>query len=73
MIDTCYDGEACEKNWNEGSRTLEKLNEVSFLLNDLAVYLDSHPADERAVGWFDAYSAERKELLEMFEKQNFRG
>lgn len=53
----------------ENKERLEKLNEVSFMLNDLAVYLDSHPSDERAAGWFDAYNAERKELLEVFEER----
>lgn len=52
---------------------LERLNEVSFMLNDLAVYLDRNPSDVQAAGWFETYSSTRKELLEDFEKENWRG
>ena len=52
---------------------LEKINEVSFLLNDLAVYLDRNPSDSQAAGWFDACSITREELLKMYEKENWKG
>lgn len=52
---------------------LEKLNEVSFMLNDLAVYLERNPSDEQAAGWFDTYSIRRKEILEILEKENWKG
>lgn len=51
---------------------LEELNEVSLLLNDLGVYLDKNPSDERAACWFDAYSVTREELLKELEKENWR-
>ncbi|MCI8274237.1 MAG: hypothetical protein HFI66_01240 [Lachnospiraceae bacterium] len=56
---------------NGGAR-LEELNEVSLLLNDLAVYLDKNPSDERAAGWFDTYSVTREELLKELEKEVWR-
>ncbi len=47
---------------------LEQINEVSFMLNDLSLYLDTHPTDKEALGWFGKYSAERKNLLKKFEE-----
>ncbi|MCI8551226.1 MAG: hypothetical protein HFI68_11690 [Lachnospiraceae bacterium] len=55
------------KNIHEDEAKLERLNEISYMLNDLSFYMDTHPADGRAVDWFDEYNAERKELLEAFE------
>ncbi len=52
---------------------LENMNEVSLLLNDLAVYLEKHPSDRQAAEWFDSCSIARKELLDVFEKEAWRG
>lgn len=51
---------------------LENLNEVSLMLNDLAVYLERHPADEQAAGWFEAYQVTREEMLKELEKEIWR-
>ena len=55
------------------NHALEKINEVSYLLNDLAVYLDRNPSDSQAADWFDAYSLTREELLKKYEKEKWRG
>ena len=45
-----------------------QINEVSFAINDLNLYLDTHPTDEQALGLFDQYHQERKNLLKQFEE-----
>ena len=47
-------GECPMKQMKENEE-LKRLNEVSFMLNDLAVYLDEHPSDGRAAEWFEVY------------------
>ena len=56
----------------DNEKKLEDLNGVSMLLNDLAVYLDKNPSDERAAHWFDTYSVTREEMLTEFEKELWR-
>lgn len=48
---------------------LNQINEISFMLTDLSLYLDTHPDDKEALGWFGKYSAERKKLLKKFEEE----
>lgn len=48
---------------------LQKINEVSFAVNDLNLYLDTHPTDEKALSLFEKHSQERKALLQEYEKQ----
>ena len=49
---------------------LGEINEVSFAVNDLHLYLDTHPCDERALMLCRKMVKERKELLEKYA-QNF--
>ncbi|MCI8504879.1 MAG: hypothetical protein HFI67_01655 [Lachnospiraceae bacterium] len=53
----------------DNNTKLENLNEVSLMLNDLAVYLDRHPSDEQAAGWFETYHVTREEMLKELEKE----
>ncbi|MDR0964665.1 MAG: spore coat protein CotJB [Clostridium sp.] len=45
---------------------MDKLNEVSFALSELSLYLDTHPTDETALELFRDYREERKILLLQF-------
>lgn len=45
-----------------------KINQVSFGINDLTLYLDTHPTDNEALTLFEQYHKERKELLKQFEE-----
>lgn len=47
---------------------LKEINEISFALDDLTLYLDTHPADSQALDEFSLKQAKRKELLETFAK-----
>ena len=42
---------------------LQQINEVSFAVNDMLLYLDTHPDDERALAFFTEVSDRRNQLL----------
>lgn len=48
---------------------LKQINEVSFTINDLTLYLDTHPQDGNALDAFTQAMAERKQLLDNFAKE----
>ena len=41
---------------------LQKINETSFLLDDLRLYLDTHPSDSQALAFYRAHEEERLRL-----------
>lgn len=41
---------------------LSQISQISFFLDDLALYLDTHETDTNAIGLFTKYSKKRKEL-----------
>lgn len=48
---------------------LKQISEVSFVVNDLNLYLDTHPLDTNALNQFDAMLKQRKDLLEQYAQQ----
>lgn len=47
---------------------LKEVSEVSFAVNDLTLYLDTHPTDVEALKYFHDNKAKRKKALDEFEK-----
>ena len=45
---------------------LREINEVSFAVDDVQLFLDTHPCDEEAMQYFQEYSQKRNELLKKF-------
>ncbi|HIX14627.1 MAG TPA: spore coat protein CotJB [Candidatus Hungatella pullicola] len=45
---------------------MKEIYEVSFGVNDLTLYLDTHPRDQEALQLFDEYSKRRKQLLKLY-------
>ena len=45
---------------------LQQINEISFVVNDLNLYLDTHPTDGQALDAFSQAMAQRKQLLDSF-------
>lgn len=43
---------------------LQQINEISFVVNDLNLYLDTHPTDDQALDAFSQAMAQRKQLLD---------
>ena len=46
---------------------LRKLQEVQFACIDLNLYLDTHPADQRALMDFNAYACQLAMLIKQYE------
>ena len=54
---------------SDRAQLLTKINEISFLVNDLTLYLDTHPTDAPALDAFSQAMAQRKQLLEEYARQ----
>ena len=48
---------------------LKQINEISFTVNDLTLYLDTHPLDTDALDAFSPAMSQRKQLLDAFAKE----
>lgn len=46
---------------------MKALYEISFFLNDLTLYLDTHPDDQDAIGLYNQFNADRKKLMQRME------
>ncbi len=51
------------------SDMLRKIDQISFVVQDTLLYLDTHPEDEEALAFFKEYSAMRNEALESYAKE----
>lgn len=59
-----------ETSRNEGT-LLSKIDQVSFILDDLTLYLDTHADDQNALALYKDYSAKRNELKKEFARTNY--
>ena len=44
-----------------------RIMEISFTMDDLRLYLDTHPDDKEAIGLYNQFNADRKKLLQRME------
>lgn len=51
---------------NDCERLLAQIRQVSFLLTDLKLYMDTHPDEDEAAGLYQSTRLKRKELLAQF-------
>ncbi len=51
----------------EQEKLLQWLNMVSFAVNDIVLYLDTHPADQEAIAYFKHFREIRTEALKEYE------
>lgn len=47
---------------------LQKINEVSFAVNDITLYLDTHPCDEKALVYYEEMSEMREKALQEYAR-----
>lgn len=47
---------------------LQEINEVSFAVNDILLFLDTHPCDEMAMNYYREAAQRRMELMEEYAK-----
>ena len=50
------------------AQLLQKINEVSFAVNDILLYLDTHPCDEAALSYFMEHKNRRVAALKEYAK-----
>ncbi|MBR3697140.1 MAG: spore coat protein CotJB [Clostridia bacterium] len=48
---------------------LEQIRALMFMVNDLALYLDTHPCDMRALNAHSQYSVQLENLKNMYQAQ----
>lgn len=48
---------------------MKKINESSFAMDDVLLYLDTHPTDLRAMNFYHYVAGMRKEAMDIYEKQ----
>lgn len=53
----------------ERMQLLKEIGEVSFMVNDLTLYLDTHPTDTEALTMFSDTMNRRKQLLKTYAEQ----
>ncbi len=54
---------------SQRSCLMQAINEVSFAVNDIILYLDTHPEDEKALTFFADASARRNKLLNEYAEK----
>lgn len=47
---------------------LDYINEVSFAVNDITLFLDTHPCDQDAMAYFYKYSCLRNQAMEEYAR-----
>ncbi|WP_373217603.1 spore coat protein CotJB [Ruminococcus sp. 5_1_39BFAA] len=50
------------------SRLLQSINEVSFAVNDILLYLDTHPCDEKALAYYKDVAEQRRKLMDEYAR-----
>lgn len=58
----------CGYQINEAKKLLNRINEVSFAVDDILLYLDTHPCDQEAIAYANEHIAERKKLMAEYAK-----
>ena len=54
----------------DSQKQLKKfIDEVSFAIDDLVLFLDTHPCDEEALACYKEYRKMRKEAMEVYAKK----
>lgn len=47
---------------------LRQIDEVSFAVNDIHLFLDTHPCDEKAMEYYREMAEKRRELMKKYAK-----
>ena len=54
-------------NQMEQMKLFQWINMVSFAVNDIILYLDTHPTDQEAIAYFNHFREARMEALKEYE------
>lgn len=55
-------------NINSRNQLLKNINEVSFAVDDILLFLDTHPCDEKALAFYEKMALKRNELMTEYAK-----
>ena len=64
-----YSGKASMKNMHRSmnrNQLMEHINQVSFAVDEVKLYLDTHPCDSEALAYFHEMSAHRNDALKQY-------
>ncbi len=56
------------ENKMEQMKLFQWINMVSFAVNDIVLYLDTHPKDQEAIAYFNHFREVRTKALKEYEK-----
>ena len=60
-----YNDEECEETRES---LMKKIMEYNFTINELALYLDTHPQDQRAICMHKEYRKKAKDVADRYQK-----
>lgn len=50
-------------------KLLQEINEASFAVNDIHLYLDTHPCDKKAMNFYKENASRRRELMDLYARE----
>lgn len=56
------------QNMMNRKQLMQWINEVSFAVTEITLYLDTHPDDEEALAFFNHFNEERKRAVAMYSE-----
>ena len=56
----------CPNQCTPKEKLLQRINEVSFAVNDILLYLDTHPCCQEALAFYQECAAERRKLMKEY-------
>ena len=59
----------CSCNNSNQQQMLMQIRELKFSVNDLALYLDTHPNDKRAIRLHNEYSNQLRNLTDEYQRK----
>lgn len=59
----------CSCNNSNQQQMLMQIRELKFSVNDLALYLDTHPCDKRAIRLHNEYSNQLRNLTDEYQRK----
>ena len=71
MMENPPSAESYQGKTETQQKKLKKLTEISFVVDDLNLYLCTHPEDEKAFEIFQEYAKQRKQLLAEMSEEHF--
>lgn len=68
MFNTCVVNDKCESNLSK-KELLGKVQSLAFTINELALYLDTHPKDDKALALHKQYAKQYRNAYEEYQRK----